>query len=133
MPKLDAVVLARSTDGGATVAARASVGDAAAAPYFMHPQIAGEAGGALDLGLLRRRLRRRPERELPPEPRRRSGGPFAPSVAVSAPVAFLSARADPRWVGDYPGVFALGSALYMGYVVNAGGEAHVAFAKADAR
>ena len=61
------------------------------------------------------------------------GAPFAPSVQVGAPVAFLSARADPRWVGDYPGVFARGSALYMGYVVNASGEAHVAFAEATAR
>jgi hypothetical protein len=128
--KLDAIVLARSNDGGATIASRASVGDAAVAPYFMHPQIAREPAGALDLVYYTGGSDDDPNGTFR---RSRAADPassFAPSVQVDAPITFLSARADPRWVGDYPGVFALGTDLYMGYVVNASGDAHVAFAKA---
>ncbi len=126
--KLDAIVLARSSDG-ATVASRAEVQDSAAAPYFMHPQLAGEAGGAVDLvyyagasdddaaGSFRW------SRAADPA----TG--FAPSVEILAPIAFLETRDDPRWVGDYPGVFTRGGEVYLGYVVNASGDAHVAFGK----
>ncbi len=130
--KLDAIVVARSSDGGATVAARDHAEDSAAAPYFMHPQLAGEASGALDLVYYAGASGDDPDGSFR---RSRAGTPasgFAPSVAVSAdtPIAFLTARADPRWVGDYPGVTARGSDLFMGYVVNESGDAHVAFAKA---
>lgn len=48
-PKLSAIRLAHSADGGQTVAARLDAHDAAAGTFFMHPQIALEGGGAIDL------------------------------------------------------------------------------------
>jgi hypothetical protein len=128
--KLDAVVLARSSDGGATVAARAAVQDAAAARYFMHPQLAGAAGGALDLVYYAGASGDDPDGSFRWSHAADPEAGFAPSVAVGAPIVFLQARADPRWVGDYPGVFTRGSDVYMGYAVNASGEAHAAFARA---
>ncbi len=129
VPKLNAIVLASSTDGGATIAARADVQDAAAAPYFMHPQIAGEAGGAVDLVYYAGSSADDPAGSFRRSRAASPGSAFAPSVAVGAPIAFLQARDDPRWVGDYAGIFTLGGAAYLGYVVNASGDAHVAFAR----
>jgi hypothetical protein len=126
--ELDAIRLAR-TDGQAA-SARLDAQDPLAGAYFMHPQITGEEGGAVDLVYYAGAADQDPDgsfrRSRAPSP----AGGFAPSVVIDAPVVFLQARADPRWVGDYAGLFVQGGELYTAFAVNADGIAHVAFARA---
>ena len=129
--KLDAMVLARVTAGSATVT-RTEVQDRAASPYFMHPQLAGEASGALDLAYYAGASDDDSGGSFRWSHAASPATGFAPSVAVGAPSVFLEDRDDPRWVGDYPGIFTRAGEVYLGYVVNASGDAHVAFSKAAA-
>jgi hypothetical protein len=48
---------------------------------------------------------------------------------VESPLAYLQSRSDPRWLGDYTGLYTRNGKLYTSYVVNTSGTAQVAFAK----
>jgi hypothetical protein len=119
-----ALRLAHSGDGGLTIASHTDAQDPAAGGQFAHPQIAREAGGAIDLtyyagdGTFRRSRAAVPAMG------------FAPSVVVDAPITLGDARGAPRWLGDYTGIFTRGGALYTSYAVNKTGSSHIAFAKA---
>jgi len=124
-----AIRLAHSSDGGKTIDARIDAHDGAAGPFYIHPQMALEQSGAIDLVYYAGKMDKdkagvyrwsRSDKPL---------GGFSPSAAVESPVTFLQDRADPRWLGDYTGAFWTGKKLYNSYVVNATGTSHVAFAR----
>jgi hypothetical protein len=126
--KLNSVQLAYSTDAGQTVASRGEAADLGAAKFFMHPQIAREDGGAIDVVYYVGDLDQDGNGSF-----RRARAPFlggfSPALPVEAPVTFLQARSDQRWLGDYTGIFWRGGQAYTSYVVNTSGTSHVAFAK----
>lgn len=129
--KAYSIQLAHSSDAGKSIDARTEAADQVAGSFFEHPLLAREDDGAIDLvyyagqhdldaaGSYRR------ARMVSGAP----GNTFGPSVAVEAPVTFLQARNDPRWLGDYTGLSWRGGALYTSYVVNTSGASHVAFAR----
>jgi hypothetical protein len=128
-PKLFSIQLAHSGDGQ-SIDTRTEAGDTMAAPFFMHPQIAREDSGAIDVVYYAGQddedaagTFRRSRASIPA-----SG--FAPSVAVESPLTFLQARGDQRWLGDYTGIFWRAGELYTSYVTNLSGTAQIAFAKA---
>jgi hypothetical protein len=122
-----AVYVVHSGDG-ATFDDRLAAHDPAAGPLYLHPQLAREDGGALDLvyyagasdpdaaGTYRRA--RRPA----------TGGAFGASVPLESPLTFLGALDDERWLGGYPGVAWSAGRLYTAYATNRSGPTHVAFA-----
>lgn len=126
--KLSSIQLAHSSDAGQSILWHAEVADLAAAPFFMHPQMALADGlvahfvyyaGTMD--------------EDPNGSYRRSrlalGVGLDPSSVVEQPITYLQARSDARWLGDYTGVHWRAGQLYTSYVVNSSGMAQVAFAK----
>jgi hypothetical protein len=127
-----AIQLAHSADAGQTIDARLEAEDQAAGSFFQHAQITREDSGAIDLVYYAGQMDEDPAgsyrraRIVSGEP----GNVFGPSVTVEAPVTFLQARDDQRWLGDYTGLFWRGGELYTSYVTNASGTAHIAFAKA---
>jgi hypothetical protein len=128
--KLSSIRLAHSADGGKTIDRRSEAKDAAAAPFAMHPALAREDGGALDLVYYAGakdgdtagsyRLARSTD----------GGETWAPSAVLAAPITFLQARGDKKWLGDYTGVAWKGGALYTSFADNSGEASHVAFARA---
>ena len=52
VPRVTGIHLAHSNDGGATIATRTLVSDAAVGPYYLLPRIAREDSGALDITTL---------------------------------------------------------------------------------
>jgi hypothetical protein len=131
--KLYAIHLAHSSDGGMTIDTHTNVQDAAAGKFYMHPQIFRELGGAIDLTYYAGNFDmdtngtfRRSRAAVPP-----TG--FGPSVVVDAPITFLQSRQSPGWLGDYTGLYARGTEIYMSFAVNDTGVSHIAFAKAIAQ
>lgn len=126
--------LAHSSDAGQSIDARLEASDPTAGAFFQHPLITREDNGAIDLVYYAGQMDEDPAgsyrraRIVSGEP----GNAFGPSVVVEAPVTFLQARDDQRWLGDYTGLFWRGGELFTSYVTNASGTAHIAFAKAAA-
>ena len=130
--KAYSIQLVHSNDAGQSFDTRLEAADPAAGAFFQHPFIALEDAGVIDVvyyagqddldpaGSYRR------ARQSATQP----GNGFDPSVVVEAPVTFLQARDDQRWLGDYTGLFWRGGELYMSYVTNASGTAHIAFTRA---
>jgi hypothetical protein len=128
-PLLYALRLAHSGDGGQTIDTRIDAHDTAAGSFFQHPELAREPGGALDLTYYAGKT----DMDMAGSFRRsRAAVPamgFGPSVSVDAPLDFLTSRGDPRWLGDYTGIFARSGKLYLSYTVNDTAVSHVAFSK----
>lgn len=122
-----AVYLVHSGDG-TTFDDRLAAHDPAVGPLYLHPQIAREDGGAIDLvyyagasdpdaaGTYRRA--RRPA----------TGGAFGASVTLESPLTFLGALDDNRWLGNCTGIAWSAGHLYTTYTTNPSGTSHVAFA-----
>lgn len=126
-----AIRLAHSGDGGQSIDSRIDAHDAAAAPFYIHPQIAREESGAINIAYYAGTMDeddhgtfRHARAEIP-------AMGFAPSETVELPLTFLQARSDPRWLGDYTGAFWRGGGLYLSYVVNTSGSSQIAFAKLE--
>ena len=127
--RLDAIRLARSSDGGETFDVRLDGHDPAAAPAYLLPALAREDDGSLDLvyyagdqdgdyGSLRHA--RWPV----------GAAAFEPSVLVDPALVFNLQRGSALWLGDYIGATWSAGRLYMAYATNYGGYSHVAFAGA---
>jgi hypothetical protein len=126
--KLASIQLVHSGDGGQTFDTRTEAGDPAAMPFFMHPQLVMEETGSLDVVYYagakdedQAGSYRRARAAMPPA--------FGPSSVVESPLVYLQSRSDPRWLGDYTGLYTRNGKLYTSYVVNTSGTAQVAFAK----
>jgi hypothetical protein len=124
--KLDAIRVAHSSEGGETIDDRIDAQDAQAGTYFLHPQLAREDGGALDLAYYAGdaagdrsasiRWSRAPD-----------AGAFEPSVVLHEPVTLTDERSGARWLGDYFGFAVRGSNLYSAYIDNDGARTHVGY------
>jgi hypothetical protein len=127
-PKLNAIQVAHSGDGGATIDRRGNALEGA--KYGMHPYLVREATGALDLADYAGDADADPMGSL--RYRRSSDGAahWNPSAVLYAPVLFTGDRSSGQWLGDYFGVVATAGALHASYVVNLPKYAHVAHARA---
>lgn len=122
---LTQIRLARSKDGGDTIAERLSVQDGDF-PYFINPQLASSAPGVLDLvyyagtseGDVNGSYR---------HARSTDGATFAKSTAVRERVLFTGDRGSSRWLGDYTGLIGDGGKVYGVFVDNSTGYADVRF------
>jgi hypothetical protein len=130
-PKLYAIRVAHSPDGGPTIDWRVNAHDPASGMFFQHPQLTRETGGGLNLvyyagqaiGDTMATFRRSHSMD--------SGTTWAPSILVHQPIDFVQDRMSPHWLGDYVGAFWLSGTLYMSYADNGTGMySHIAFAKA---
>jgi hypothetical protein len=128
--KLYAIRVAHSGDGGLTIDSRIDAQDSNAAKFFMHPQLAREEGGGLDLVYYAGNFDEDPNGSYRRSRAASFGGGFAPSVPVEYPLTYLQARGDPRWLGDYTGIFVRAGKLYTTYTVNTSGISSVAFGTA---
>jgi hypothetical protein len=125
--KFERVRLAHSPDRGATFDPPLDVNDTAAAKYYLRPEIALEASGALDIGYYAGnqdddangsfRWARRPAQSTS----------FGPSEVVHAPMLFTGDRSSTAWIGDYSGFTLSNGHLYVSYCDNSGGSAHTGF------
>lgn len=130
-PKLNRLRLAHSSDGGATIDARYDALDSAAGAYAMHPYLVREDGGALDLTYYAGASDGDTKGSFRVARSTDGGKSFAPSLVVHQPITFLSSRADPKWLGDYSGLWWTRGHLYMAYANNQPSYAHTAFYRMD--
>ncbi len=126
-PKLSAIDVAQSNDGGQTFSAQVEVDDRSADLFFLHPAFAKEDDGSLDFvfyggmadgddaGTFRRT-------------RLANGAPgVGASTALFGPLTFLQSHTAARWLGDYVGTRFQGGRLYSSYTDNDDTCSHVAF------
>ena len=127
--RLTAIRIARSMDGGRTIAWRTTVGDGHLA---MHPRLVRDATATLhllyyddDAAILGSfRHTRSPD----------EGQTWTAGETVGPPIRFFAARTGLDWLGDYVGAATLDGDLYAAYVQNlfdGGSISHVAFARVD--
>jgi hypothetical protein len=124
--KLFSIQLVHSSDAGKSIDARAEAADTAAAAFFQHPYLAREDGGTLHMSYYAGQ-QDMDESGTFRRARAPAGMGFEPSIVVETPLDFLVSRTDPRWLGDYTGLYWRGGQLYMSYAVNGGGVSHIAF------
>jgi hypothetical protein len=130
-PKSYAIKLAHSGDGGTTIDFRADAADTAVGKYFMHTQLAREAGGTLHLVYYAGQADMDTLGSFRRSASTDGGHTWGASVDVHKYVDFLQDRASPQWLGDYVGAWWMNNTLFMSYVDNGQGMySHVAFAKA---
>ncbi len=137
-PKLDAVRVAHSGDGGVSVAERVDAHDGAAGRYFSHPQLARTATGALELVYYAGQSDGDTAGTLVHARSEDGGATFAPSEVIASPITLSFDRASQLWLGDYVGVAAARDSLYVSYVDNTrssmqGPTSHVAVWRGPAR
>ncbi len=126
-PKLSAIRIAHSTDGGASIAERWDAHDPSLGGYFMLPQIAREESGALDVVYYAGQYDTDPGASFRRARAEAPGTSFGPSTIVETPLTFLQNRSDPGWLGDYVGVAWRAGRLYTSYAVNTDGYSHVSY------
>jgi hypothetical protein len=127
VPRLTAVRVARSSDSGATVDQRADAHDGNIGPYFLHPQLALEASGALDVVYYAGARDGDPAATFRRARSSDGGRTFGPSVVVDQPITFTRTRTMSNWLGDYNGLAWAAGRLYTAYANNSAGVSHVAF------
>ena len=118
---LDAVVVARSDDGGKTFASRVLLRDERA--LLMHPQLVRALSGVLQMTYFSGKSEGDGEGAFRVM---RASAPW-PTRTLRSPVRFVSRRSAPAWVGDYVGLAWAGDRLYVATVDNARGTPHVVF------
>jgi hypothetical protein len=116
--KLSSVRLAHSPDGGKTVDFRVDAGDAQAAPFYMHPFLVRETGGALDLAYYAGASDGDPSGSLRRSRSTDGGKTFSASALVKSPIVFTGDRASVQWLGDYFGLATAGGELFLSYADN---------------
>lgn len=124
----DHIRVAHSSDGGQSIDARYFAEDATAGTKFLHPQLAREASGALDLLYYA-------GSDQNPDPagtvrlaQSTDGGKtWSQSLVVKSPITFLTTRGDQRWLGDYIGLTAHGGKTYGSFANNTSGTSHIEF------
>lgn len=127
---LFAVRLARSFDGGQSIGDRINAHDPGAAGFYLHPQLAMEESGAINLAYYAGNFDKDTGGSFRRGRSTDSGQSFGSSLQVGTPIVFLPDRGDPQWLGDYTGLAWRAGSVYMAYTDNASGFAHVAFSRA---
>src|SRR5262245_21910504 len=126
-PKLSAIRVAVSSDGGHSFNVPIDAGDPAAGTFFLHPALAREDDGTLDLVYYAGNADGDPNGSFR-WARWPSGAPtFGRSQAIWAPLTFLQSHTDPRWLGDYVGLRWNGGRIFTSYTDNGDRCSHVAF------
>jgi hypothetical protein len=129
--RLDAIRVARSTDGGRTIAAHALAGDSALA---MHPRLVRDATGTLHLLYYGGKAEGDRAAALHHVRSLDKGATWTASEQVGLPSTFVVARTGLDWLGDYVGAATKAGHVYTTYVQNqfdGGSISHVAFARVD--
>jgi hypothetical protein len=127
VPALTQLRLAHSGDRGQTIDSRTDVaGDDR--PVLLNSALALEEGGAIDIAYY---TGWKPQDAAASFRRRRStdGVNFAPAQVVQPGLTLETSRRAHSWIGDYVGMAAAAGQLFIVYTDNAGGTAHIAFAR----
>ncbi len=127
VPRVTDLRLAHSSDAGASIETRSSIGDQAAGPYYLLSRLAYEGSGVLNVtyyagsgeGDTNATYRRSRSTD--------GGQTFAPSVVIHQPVLYELKRTTQQWLGDYMGLGWRNGELFGAYVDNSAAHAHVAF------
>jgi hypothetical protein len=133
MPKLGEVRLARSRDGGRTIAERTSIADAGAGKFFLTPRIAIDGEGAVHAAYYAGNAPADAAASYRRAVSRDGGATFEPSVVVRSPLVFETSRLTDRTPGDYMGLFARGNAVYGSYTDTSAAKGHINFYRVAAR
>jgi hypothetical protein len=126
--RLQGIRVVRSDDGGETVAARFQVADPQGKVY-LHPQLAREGDGAIDLVYYAGAGDNDPGGSVRLARLAAGDTGFGPSVSIHAPIQYVLARDSELWLGDYTGVIWLGGQLHVAFTDNAGGISHVGYVR----
>lgn len=117
--------VAHSPDRGATIDTRIDATDKASGKVFLHPTLARDEKGELELVFYAGQKDKDPAGSW--RFSRTQGGAFQPSQSV-ATLTFLLERQTTLWLGDYTGIAVRGNQLYTTYADNSdGANSHIAF------
>ena len=121
--------IAHSPDQGQTFEPSVDATDKTTGKLFLHPTIAIEDDGALDLVFYAGQAEA--DRTGGFHRRRWARGVFGPSEAVASPLTFELERSTPSWLGDYVGLVSRQGVLHVAYTDNSTGIAHVGYQRFD--
>ena len=99
---------------------------------FLRPEIVIEAGGAIDVTAYRGAKENDPAGRVGRFRSTDGGKSFGAPIVELDPMLFDASRATQTWVGDYSGLVADGTDIFMSYVTNATGKSHIAFKRGAA-
>ena len=131
IPSLKQIRIAHSGDAGKTFDRRTTIEIAGAA--FLRPEIALEAGGAIDVLTYRGAKENDPSGRVERLRSTDGGKTFGAPVVERDPILFDASRATATWIGDYSGLVTDGADVFMSYVTNTTGKSHVAFSRKAAQ
>ncbi len=120
--------IARSDDGGKTFAYYAAH-DPAAGAVYLHPEIALQDDGTVALSYYAGQQDEDPNGSLRLTRLLPGAATVEPSIVVHAPVTYLLARSDQRWLGDYTGITWKQGKLHVAYADNNDGITHIGYAR----
>lgn len=127
------VRVARSKDGGATFAAAVDAHDPALGKLFLHPTLALEGNGTLDVVYYSGAKPDDLGGRLLLGQSTDHGATFGPGTVEHMPVGLDLHRDNGGWVGDYLGVARQGGFLHIAYGDDAPPYAHIAYRRALAK
>lgn len=131
IPTLGQIRVAHSSDAGKTFDRRTTIEVSGAS--FLRPEIVLEAGGAIDVVAYRGAKENDPSGRVERFRSTDGGKTFGPPVVELEPMLFDASRATATWIGDYSGLVAEGTDVFMSYVTNATGKSHIAFKRRPAQ
>lgn len=119
--------VAHSTDAGKTFPAKVDAHDPAVGPLYLHPSIARDSDGAIDLVYYGGKKSADPTGGLYMGRSTDGAATFAGATPLHTPIIFDLSREDGGWLGDYIGLATQGKHLHVAYIDNTSFIAHVAY------
>lgn len=119
--------VAHSTDGGKTYGLKADAHDVAVGPLFLHPAIARDSEGAIDLVYYGGKKSADPTGGIYLGRSTDGAATFAAATPLHTPIVFDLSREDGGWLGDYIGLATRGPHLHLAYIDNTSTMAHVSY------
>ena len=129
IPSLSQIRVAHSGDAGKTFDRRTTISIAGAS--FLRPEIVIEPSGAIDVLTYRGARDDDPKGRVERLRSTDQGKTFGTPIVELDPLLFDPSRATPTWIGDYSGLVADGTNIFMSFVTNTSGKGHIAFRKAS--
>ena len=132
-PKLHAIQVAHSSDGGGSIDGNTEVFTPEDGLYAMLPQMARDPGGDIHLTYYVGAFNGDPNGTFQRRRATPSGSALLldPSVLIERPLDFIQDRGHQQWLGDYTGLAVRDGKLYAAFPVNTTGYSHIAFHAAD--
>jgi hypothetical protein len=119
--------VAHSTDSGKTFGQKVDAHDPAVGPLFLHPAIARDSEGGIDVVYYGGKKSADPTGGIYLGRSTDGAATFAAATPLHTPIVFDLSRQDAGWLGDYIGVATQGAHLHVAYIDNTAQLAHVSY------